>query len=156
MAYCFGWSLGCLSYPAGSSDPLDKLDFHHPVLVSVEQFISLQWWFKWFPILHIMATSLPEWILERTNEGVQAVTGLNRSMQDQIDQFVNAQEAGNEGKLQDVDHQLIFRRLLTIGRGSTGDKHEQPLSNQSIIEEVNIYHFLDTNFCSSTENMFIE
>lgn len=152
--YCFGWSMGCLSYPSNSSDPLAKLDFRHPVLVNIEHFISLHWVFKWFPILHRMPTILPKFVMKRMNEALRASAELFWSLQDQINQFVVAQEAGNEGQLKDVDHQLIFHRLMSVGRNSVDGDYEQPLTNASVIGEVCVQQ--PCTFQCSTNNVLIE
>ena len=135
-AYCFGSSLGCLTYPDRPSDPQAKLDFKHPVLASVGDHLSHLWLFKWFPIIRIAAQNLPKIVVKRLDPITRANAELGWAMQKQIDDFVDAQKDGNAGKLKDVDHDLIFHRLLTIGRDPTESNTVEPLSKVSILGEV--------------------
>lgn len=66
---------------------------------------------------------------------------LGWEMNKQVEEHLKAIKEGNDGKLKDVDHELIFHRLLTVGHNEDDKAHEEALSRWSIVQEVSYHRF---------------
>lgn len=105
------------------------------MLLGITVDLSHLWIFKWFPIVRAIGTNLPYFIVKRLDPVTRSGAELGWEMNKQVEEHMKAVNEGHKGKLKDVDHDLIFHRLLTVGHNEV--KGEEPLSRHSIVSEVN-------------------
>lgn len=96
-SYCFAQSWSTLTYPS----------FHHPILLGMDQALTVIWNLHAFPILHSLLLVMEPLII-RLNPNMKAFLDVRSKMASQVDNILR-----NPGLLDKVEHEVVYHHLMT-------------------------------------------
>ncbi|KIY67663.1 cytochrome P450 [Cylindrobasidium torrendii FP15055 ss-10] len=126
-SYFFGQTLGCLDTPG----------FTHELLVSVSTLIKSFWISKWFPIIGIVLSRLPEWVVVKMDPRLRITFDMRDMLARQIDNFMSnpAAASSNEKHQRPSRNSLLNESQLLVQAGS---------DTIGIASYVGLFHALNT------------